>query len=376
MRARHEGVPGKGQNMSVSIHMIGRTRGQIRRAIVQHQVRRTQDEGRQAKAHTDTGIDPALTRYNVVIHHEPDLVDTMRRECDQVSEARQAAGGRALRSDANVMMIGTIQLSDETLERMGWRSEGGRKLPVDQQTPEARKRVTEAYKRITQSVMQQPDRYGRVRSATIHLDEGSPHVDLISDPLDPAHPDRTARHYLNGDKGTPKGQAMRAMQDHLLDHAHISKRSLEAYDLRRGDSHARRRDAAVETRKASKALDSRSDALNRLSEALEGRREALDGREAAIRAQEADIALREAQIKQEQAKIIAARDKLQQAHEAYKPLITGMRQARDDLKAAMHKGRQAIQRGIDQGAQWERQADGWLDSLNGLDNRNDKGLSL
>ena len=39
--------------MSVSIHMNGRTRGEIRPAIVQHQIRADEQTGKDAKAHTD-----------------------------------------------------------------------------------------------------------------------------------------------------------------------------------------------------------------------------------------------------------------------------------------------------------------------------------
>ena len=94
--------------MSVSIHMNGRTRGEIRPAIVQHQIRADEQTGKDAKAHTDSAINPALSKYNVRLHHEPDLLDTIRQEHDQVNQARLDQGKRKLRADANIMLTGRM----------------------------------------------------------------------------------------------------------------------------------------------------------------------------------------------------------------------------------------------------------------------------
>lgn len=380
--------------MSVSIHLNGRTRGEIRPAIVQHQIRSDEQTGKDAKAHTDSAINPALSAYNVRLHHEPDLLDTIRQEHDQVNQARLDQGKRKLRTDANIMLTGTIQLSDDTLQALGWRfDDNGVKLPVDQQPEQARKNVTMVYQEITRSVMAQPERYGRVRSATLHYDETSPHVDLISDPLDPARPDRTARTILNGLPGAKRGQAMREMQDHLCDHVRYKADVMDRFGLHRGDSQSKRVDRAKKTRQAEQRLKSREDALKRRESRLsvregaldkradENRREStrLDNLRQTLEQQADELKQREKQIKENALKLQKMNQAIEQKKAEFAPLAQEIKNAKAGLDRSAGRRRSELKQSLERAEQIADRADDWLSSVEslGIDQpTKGKGMSL
>lgn len=385
--------------MSVSIHMNGRTRGEIRPAIVQHQIRSDEQTGKDAKAHTDSAINPALSKYNVRLHHEPGLLDTIRREHDQVNQARLDQGKRKLRADANIMLTGTIQLSDDTLQALGWRFDSdGVKLPVDQQSEQAVKNVTMVYQEITRSVMAQPDRYGRVRSATLHYDETSPHVDLIADPLDPNRPDRTARTILNGSKGSKRGQAMREMQDHLCDHVRYKADVMDRFDLRRGDSQSKRVDRARKTRQAEQrlkrresrlneresrlnvregALDKRADENRRESTRLDTLRQTLEQQADELAKKEQDLNSRENKIKEDALKLQRMNQIMNQKKAEFAPLAQEITDAKDGLKHQINEDWKRRREALDRAEQMVGKAEDWLADLTEIEQQTrGKGLSL
>lgn len=387
--------------MSVSIHLNGRTRGEIRPAIVQHQIRSDEQTGKDAKAHTDSAINPALSKYNVRLHHEPDLLDTIRQEHDQVNAKRVEQGKRKLRTDANIMLTGTIQLSDDSLKALGWRfDDNGVKLPVDQQPEQARKNVTMVYQEITRSVMAQPERYGRVRSATLHYDETSPHVDLISDPLDPARPDRTARTILNGSPGAKRGQAMREMQDHLCDHVRYKADVMDRFDLRRGDSRSKRVDRARKTRQAEQrlkrresrlneresrlnvregALDKRADENRRESTRLDILRQSLEQQADELAKKEQDLNSRQEQIKENALKLQKMNQAIEQKKAGFAPLIRQMKDAKAGLDRSAGRRRSELKQSLDRAEQIADRADDWLSGIEslGIDQpTKGKGMSL
>ena len=373
--------------MSVSIHLNGRTRGEIRPAIVQHQIRSDEQTGKDAKAHTDSAINPALSAYNVRLHHEPDLLDTIRQEHDQVNQARLDQGKRKLRTDANIMLTGTIQLSDDSLQALGWRfDDNGVKLPVDQQPEQARKNVTMVYQEITRSVMAQPERYGRVRSATLHYDETSPHVDLISDPLDPARPDRTARTILNGSPGAKRGQAMREMQDHLCDHVRYKADVMDRFGLRRGDSQSKRVDRARKTRQAEQRLKRRESRLNEREGALDAKADkirqdstSLDTLRQTLEQQADELKQREKQIKENALKLQKMNQAIEQKKAGFAPLIRQMKDAKAGLDRSAGRRRSELKQSLERAEQIADRADDWLSSVEslGIDQpTKGKGMSL
>lgn len=380
--------------MSVSIHMNGRTRGEVKQGIVLHQIRTDEEQGKKAKEHTDTGIRPELTRYNKVLYHESNLLDTIRHECDTISRTRQEQGKRKLRTDANVMMVGTIQLSDDTLQALGWRFDGDQKLPTDRQTPQTLKNVETAYKRITESVKAQPERYGKVRSATLHMDEGSPHVDLIADPLDVTKPDQTARHFLNGEKGTPKGQRMREMQDHLLDYARFTQKDIDRFGLTRGDSRSKRVDGAKMTRKAHKQLNARETAVKAREEAVSKREmgvqmQAVKNRQDSTRLDtlRQELDQERERLKAEKAEIAEKAEKLRLVNSMidrkkadFPALIQDIKTACNDLSRRMGQGRETLKKSLERAEIVTDKADDWLSAVENLSNLDEqtksKGRSL
>lgn len=233
--------------MSYSYHATGVNRTDARGGLQKHQEgRENEEEAEQVAASTQSKIDPTQSHLNKpLIRTSEHIFSDIKRKADLISERRKAAGRRPMYKSANIAIVGTIQLSNETLERMGW----DRDKKASEQTPEAMELVTAAYTRLTDSMRQQPERYGVIKSATLHFDESTPHVDLIIDAVD-VERDRAARHILNGPEGKPagKGQAMREMQDHLADFAGFSPEAVANYDLKRGDSDRVKRDKAKQLR--------------------------------------------------------------------------------------------------------------------------------
>ena len=268
--------------MSVSVHMNGRKRSDMRAPLARHQARLNEEDGKRALKDTDSAIDPKLTHMNVAL--VPDQSRTrfkeMKKKLDIMSEKRVARGGKRIYKSANVFMVGTLQISDDSLEKLGWKwGEDGKKLPADQQDEKTIENVKLVYADMLQSVQAQPEIYGEVFSATLHMDEGSPHVDFMTDVLDVNEPDKLVAHYTQGVKGrkaqngrpavkgTPKGEKLRNMQDCLMKHSKLSKETIEKFDLKRGETKKEKMDKVRNIRKAEKGLDI-------ATRALEARREA------------------------------------------------------------------------------------------------------
>ena len=69
-----------------------------------------------------------------------------------------------------------------------------------------------------------PDMYGKFLTATLHVDEGTPHVDYMTTGVDAERPTWSMREVLNGKEWRdedgkrrfpPKGSKLRALQDDL-----------------------------------------------------------------------------------------------------------------------------------------------------------------
>lgn len=248
--------------MSVSVHVNGRSKRDLRQGIKLHQERFNEDEATAVLANSDSSIDPKLSSMNVSFFKDDDRFKTIREKLAVVNEKRVSSGMRKLRKDANIFMAGTVQFSDESLALLGWKSDAdGKKLSADQQEPDTIERVTQAYGSAVRSIVKQKDVYGDVFSATLHFDESSPHVDFMSDALDVNSIDQTARTFLNGAKGTPRGKNMREMQDKVMSCSGLKQTVIDKYDLVRGDSTAKKVDKAVQMRKSEKQLSKRETAV-------------------------------------------------------------------------------------------------------------------
>lgn len=240
--------------MSVAVNMRGRKRSDINASIVAHQIRQNKKDAKKILKDTDSKIDPELSHMNKNYFHDPNRLKDMRGKLDTISKKRQETGGKKVYKSANVFMVGTLQISDDSLEALGWEFKDGKKLPADKQSDRAIKNVELVYKNMINSVKLQPEIYGDIFSATLHMDEGSPHVDFMSDPLDIEKPDRLARYFLNGPKGTPRGHNLSVMQDNIMKHSKLRESDIEKYGLVRGDGTSERLNTSRELRAKDKLL--------------------------------------------------------------------------------------------------------------------------
>lgn len=257
-------------NMSFSIDLAGRTMDDMREVIVHHISRQSEKEGLEVAEHTDSHIMPKLTSYNIRLVHEPDLMKHLKQEV----KAYEKAEGTKFKSNRNAFLTGNITLSFESLTALGWKyaeNEDGelQALPSDKQSSEAIKNVKLAYTDLVQSAQRQSERYGKIRECAIHFDETSPHVDFIASGLDVKIMNRDIRTILRGTtkeeerynqtlnnearkkskelgkkikvdksliRGLTKGEAGRAMQDHLADFSNFDLKTRQKFDLVRGIS--------------------------------------------------------------------------------------------------------------------------------------------
>lgn len=218
--------------MSYSIHINGKKASDAKYGLERHIDRENEQDAENVMKDTDSFIDPTQTRFNKQLVKNKHAMKEIRRKFFELQKKRAEEGKRKMRKDAKVWGQGTIQLSNESIEALGW----DKNKKAEDQDPEAVKRVTDTYMKLTMSVQAQEDRYGKVVKASLHLDEGSPHVDLTLDFMSLENTDLQARDFLNGRKGCIKGQKLREMQDHLADFAGFTSLEIEKYDLRRGET--------------------------------------------------------------------------------------------------------------------------------------------
>lgn len=269
--------------MSVSVHMNGRKRSDMKAPLATHQVRLSEEDGEKALKDTDSAIDPKLSHMNraLVPDQSRRRFKEMRKKLDVMSEKRVERGGKRIYKSANVFMVGTLQIGDDSLELLGWKwGEDGKKLPADKQNQRVLRNVERVYADMMESVQAQPEIYGEVFSATLHMDEGSPHVDFMTDVLDVNEPDKLVAHYVQGVKGrkatkdrpavkgTPKGEKLRTMQDRLMKYSKLPKETIDKFELYRGDSEKTKVDKVKTIRQNERNADARERALNARSESL------------------------------------------------------------------------------------------------------------
>lgn len=260
---------------------------------------------------------------NMNYFDDPDRFPKMRKKIDTINEKRTQDGKKKMYKTANVFMTGTLQLSNESLHKLGWKFEDEEALedalPADQQPERALKNVKAVYADMIQSVKKQPDIYGDVFSATLHLDESSPHVDFLSDPLDVDKPYQAARAFLNGPKGDAK-RNVRRMQDNIFKHSKFDEATKKKFDLVRGEPFSKKKDKmktikkdALEVGKAQEDLtkgmiatgeglrevNKRTHELNNREKSLDQRENELDEREDKLSEKDQRLNEREDAVKRE-----------------------------------------------------------------------------
>ena len=313
--------------MSGSVHINGNTRANMKSTLRQHQLRDNEEEGKKALKATESDIDPKLSRMNVTYFDDPERFPKMREKIDTINEKRTQDGKKKMYKTANVFMTGTLQLSNESLHRLGWKFEDEEALedalPADKQSEQALKNVKLVYADMIESVKKQPEIYGDVFSATLHLDESSPHVDFLSDPLDVDKPYQAARAFLNGPKGDAK-RNVRRMQDNIFKHSRFDEATKAKYDLVRGEPYSKKKDkmktikkdekevkkaqedltkgmiatgqALQETSKRAKELDAREKSLDERENKLSDKAERLNEQQDAVKRQKMAVDAKEREV--------------------------------------------------------------------------------
>lgn len=299
--------------MAISSKIKGQSHKKISSGLQHHQERFSEKEGLEALKNTDSKIDVSQTKFNQLLFKSDELQGRSVRkfvseEFEKVNAKRKEMGKRGYRPDSNTIGMGNFQISDESLELLGY----DKSKKWSEQSENARKNVVIVYKRMVANAIKKPDIYGKVLTASLHVDESTPHVDFLTTGLDAERPDWSLREVLNGKEWRdengkrrfpPKGSKLRAMQDDINNVFNETER--KQFKLERGMKKSERFDFAKQTRKAeklikqeSKALDEKEINLSKRKQSLDKRETNVEARESVLDAREREIQVKEAELKQ------------------------------------------------------------------------------
>lgn len=232
--------------MSLSVHFNAYNQKTLTGGVQAHQERFSEKEARHALRNTDSNIDPTETKYNVSLYRDEILkTKTVKRVAKELTEQFQANRGKAglkrKRKDFNTMMVGTFQISDLSLVLMGY----DKSKKWSENSEKVRRRVTDVYQKMVNNALDKPDYYGRVMTATMHVDQSTPHVDFMCIGVDPEKLDYGVREILNGEttkdlktgkrRNKPKGMKLSEIQDDLSTIYGHNPGIAKKYDLVRGE---------------------------------------------------------------------------------------------------------------------------------------------
>lgn len=318
--------------MAVSSKIKGVSHKKVSSGLQLHQERFSEKEGLDALKNTDSKIDVKQTKYNQLLFKSDELQGRSVRkfvseEFEKVNTKRKEMGKRGYRPDSNTIGMGNFQISDESLELLGY----DKSKKWDEQSENARKNVVIVYKRMVANAIKKPDIYGKVLTASLHVDESTPHVDFLVTGLDAERPDWSLREVLNGKEWRdengkrrfpPKGSKLSAMQDDI--NTVFNETERERFKLERGMKKSERFDFAKQTRKAEKLIKQESKALKQESKALDEkeinlskRKQSLDKRETDLEARESAAGDRERALRVKEAELMqAASESLREAQRA------------------------------------------------------------
>lgn len=297
--------------MAISSKIKGQSHKKISSGLQHHQERFSEKEGLEALKNTDSKIDVKQTKYNQLLFKSDELQGRSVRkfvseEFEKVNTKRKEMGKRAYRPDSNTIGMGNFQISDESLELLGY----DKSKKWSEQSENARKNVVIVYKRMVANAIKKPDIYGKVLTASLHVDESTPHVDFLTTGVDAERPDWSLREVLNGKEWRdengkrrfpPKGSKLRAMQDDI--NTVFNETERERFKLERGMKKSERIDFAKQTRKAEKLIKQESKALDEKEINLSKRKQSLDKRETNVEARESSVEAREREIEVKEAKL-------------------------------------------------------------------------
>lgn len=263
----------KGLGVQNQSNAKGRKQSKLGAGLQHHQERFSEAQAIEVKGSTESRIDPTQSQYNISFKRcdEP-YYEKMTKTYEAVNDARIKAGKRRMRSDANIGYVGTLQLSDDVLEASGF----DKSKAWSENTDKARKTVEKLYKYMFDHLESRPDLYGFVESATLHVDESTPHVDFLTRAIDIHDLDLNASKLSRGKK---RGEKQRIMQDELAKDvqnavieeygAEKGQRLIDRYSLVRGEPGGSKRDKLVHLKEYEKELNAKEKDLEKREKELE-----------------------------------------------------------------------------------------------------------
>lgn len=339
--------------MSVSVHFNAYNQKGLTGGVQAHQERFSEKEALHALKNTKSHIDPSETKYNVSLYRDEVLeTKTVKRVAkeltDQFQANREKAGLKRKRSDFKTMMVGTFQISDDSLELMGY----DKSKKWSENSKDARQNVKATYWRMVKNALNKPDNYGRVMTATMHVDESTPHVDFMTIGVDPNRLNFGVREILNGEETKDpetgkrrymrKGAKLEAIQDDLEASFEDVPERAKAYDLVRGSKMTKNIANAKELRakrrymkRYKSYLDDREDSLRDREHKLDEKEKRLTGKELELASKESEIDSKEVQLDDTKKRLEAEEEALSGLKSDYDALVS----THNDLKNAYHRER-------------------------------------
>lgn len=265
----------KGLGVQTQSNAKGRKQSKLGAGLQHHQERFSEAQANEVMKSTDSRIDPTQSQYNISFKKcdEP-YYEKMTKTYEAVNDARIKAGKRRMRSDANIGFVGTLQVGDDVLEASGY----DKSKPWSENTLDSRSKIKTFYKYMFEHLESRPDLYGVVESATLHVDESTPHVDFLTRAIDIYDLDLNASKLS---RGKTKGEKQRIMQDELakdVKNRFVEKYGLEKgskivdrYGLVRGTPGGSKRDKLVKLKEYEKELNAKEKDLEKREKEFEKR---------------------------------------------------------------------------------------------------------
>lgn len=265
----------KGLGVQTQSNAKGRKQSKLGAGLQHHQERFSEAQAIEVAKSTDSRIDPTQSQYNISFKQcaEP-YYEKMIKTYEAVNDARIKAGKRRMRSDANIGFVGTLQAGDDVLEATGY----DKSKPWSENTLDSRNKIKTFYKYMFEHLESRPDLYGVVESATLHVDESTPHVDFLTRAIDVYNLDLNASKLS---RGKTKGEKQRIMQDELakdVKNRFVEKYGLEKgskivdqYGLVRGTPGGSKRDKLVKLKEYEKEINAKEKDLEKREKELEKR---------------------------------------------------------------------------------------------------------
>ena len=283
----------KGLGVQTQSNAKGRKQSKLGAGLQHHQERFSEAQAIEVAKSTDSRIDPTQSQYNISFKQcdEP-YYEKMIKTYEAVNDARIKAGKRRMRSDANIGFVGTLQVGDDVLEATGY----DKSKPWSENTLDSRNKIKTFYKYMFEHLESRPNLYGVVESATLHVDESTPHVDFLTRAIDLSDLDLNASKLS---RGKTKGEKQRIMQDELakdVKNRFVEKYGLEKgskivdqYGLVRGTPGGSKRDKLVKLKEYEKEINAKEKDLEKREKELEKRQIDFEASERRLESREKNL---------------------------------------------------------------------------------------